>query len=113
MGIPLIWVEWGMGRYGGQLGHHSTPGIFQSMGRSRLWKYAGVLGLWVCLIIAAYYLYIESWCLAYAGISLFDGFHGTPGQKAFWILQHQRHPGHNPYVTTVVIERDVSGSLTP
>jgi hypothetical protein len=44
---------------------------------------------------------------------VFDGFHGTPGQKAFWVLQHQRHPGHNPYVTTVLIEREVSGSLTP
>lgn len=39
--------------------------------------------------------------------------HGSPGQIAFWILQHRRHPGHNPYVTTVVIERKVSGSLIP
>jgi SNF family Na+-dependent transporter len=76
VGLPLIWVEWAMGRYGGQHGHHSAPGIFQSMGKSRLWKYAGVLGLWSCLVIAAYYLYIESWCLAYAGYSLFGGFRG-------------------------------------
>jgi SNF family Na+-dependent transporter len=81
MGLPLIWVEWAMGRYGGQHGHHSAPGIFQVMGRSRLWKYAGVLGLWSCLVIAAYYLYIESWCLAYAGYSLFGGFTGkNPAQ---------------------------------
>ncbi len=26
MGIPLLWVEWAMGRYGGQFGHHSAPG---------------------------------------------------------------------------------------
>jgi len=25
MGIPLLWVEWGIGRYGGVRGHHSTP----------------------------------------------------------------------------------------
>lgn len=42
---------------------------------------------------------------------VFDGFHGTPGQVAFWVLQHEHHPGHNPYVTTVVIEKTVSGSL--
>jgi SNF family Na+-dependent transporter len=74
MGLPLMWVEWSMGRYGGQHGHHSAPGIFQSLGRGRLWKYAGVLGLWSCLVIASYYLYIESWCLAYAGYSAVGGF---------------------------------------
>lgn len=66
LGLPLMWVEWAMGRYGGQRGHHSAPGIFQSLGRSPIWKYCGVLGLWSCLVIASYYLYIESWCLAYA-----------------------------------------------
>lgn len=74
VGLPLIWVEWTMGRYGGQFRHHSTPGIFQSMGKSRIWKYLGVLGLWTCLVIASYYLYIESWCLAYAGQSVVGGF---------------------------------------
>lgn len=76
MGLPLMWVEWTMGRYGGQFGHHSTPGIFHTMGRGRAWKYLGVLGLWSCLIISAYYLYIESWCLAYAANSLVNGFAG-------------------------------------
>ncbi|MFO0820265.1 MAG: sodium-dependent transporter [Pirellulales bacterium] len=74
MGLPLIWVEWTMGRYGGRHGHHSTPGIFQSMGRSGIWKYLGVFGLWTNLIIAAYYLYIESWTMSYAGYSLIGGF---------------------------------------
>jgi SNF family Na+-dependent transporter len=79
LGLPLMWVEWSMGRYGGHQGHHSAPGIFDAMGRSRAWKYFGVLSLWSCLVIAAYYLYIESWCLAYAGYSLMGGFRGmTP-----------------------------------
>ena len=42
---------------------------------------------------------------------VFDGFHGTPGQVAFWILQHEHRPGHNPFVTTVIIEKAVTGSL--
>ena len=25
MGIPLLWVEWAIGRHGGKYGHHSTP----------------------------------------------------------------------------------------
>ncbi|MFO0902993.1 MAG: sodium-dependent transporter [Pirellulales bacterium] len=83
MGIPLIWVEWAMGRYGGQHGHHSTPGIFQSMGRSRIWRYMGVFGLWTNLIIAAYYLYIESWTMSYAAYSLFGGFRETSPEVFF------------------------------
>ncbi|MFN4260164.1 MAG: sodium-dependent transporter [Gemmataceae bacterium] len=76
MGLPLMWVEWTMGRYGGQHGHHSAPGVFQVMGRNRMWKYFGVFGLWTCLVIASYYLYIESWCLAYACNSIIGGFVG-------------------------------------
>ncbi len=90
MGLPLIWVEWAMGRHGGQHGHHSAPGIFQAHGRSPLWKYAGVLGLWSCLVIAAYYLYIESWCMAYAGYSLIGGFAETDPKVFFADLTGER-----------------------
>ena len=83
MGLPLMWIEWTMGRYGGGLGHHSTPGIFQAMGKSPGWKYLGVLGLLTCLGIASYYLYIESWCLSYAAYSLLGGF-GTEAPGAFF-----------------------------
>lgn len=74
VGLPLVWIEWTMGRFGGQYGHHSTPGIFDAMGKRRFWKYLGVFGLWSNLIIAAFYLYIESWCMAYAGYSAMNGF---------------------------------------
>lgn len=74
LGLPLMWIEWTMGRYGGQHGHHSAPGVFDSMGKRRFWKYVGVFGLWCNLIIASYYLYIETWTIAYAGNSLFGGF---------------------------------------
>lgn len=77
VGLPLIWVEWAMGRHGGQHGHHSAPGIFQSHSRHGFWKYFGVMGLWSCLVIAAFYLYIESWCLAYAIYSIIGGFKGN------------------------------------
>jgi len=83
LGLPLMWIEWTMGRYGGQHGHHSTPGIFDSMGKRPFWKYFGVFGLWSNLIIASYYLYIESWCLAYAGYSLMNGFSKTTGKEFY------------------------------
>jgi NSS family neurotransmitter:Na+ symporter len=83
MGVPLIWVEWAMGRYGGQHGHHSTPGIFDSIGRRPYWKYIGVFGLWSNLIIASFYLYIESWTMAYSAYSLLGGFQFTPPDRFF------------------------------
>lgn len=82
LGLPLMWIEWGMGRHGGQFGHHSGPGIMQALDRRKFWKYFGVFGLWSNLIIAAYYLYIESWTMAYAGYSLVGGF--NPESKVTW-----------------------------
>lgn len=65
MGIPLLFIEWGLGRYGGQFGNHSTPFIFNSVSKKFIWKYVGIFGIFCNLTIAAYYCYIESWTLAY------------------------------------------------
>ena len=83
LGLPLMWIEWTVGRYGGQTGHHSAPGIFDAMGKRRFWKYFGVFGLWTNLVVAAFYLYIESWCMAYAGFSLMNGFAQTESKEFF------------------------------
>ena len=37
MGLPLLFIEWSMGRFGGKYGDHSTPYILNNMGRSPLW----------------------------------------------------------------------------
>jgi SNF family Na+-dependent transporter len=65
MGIPLLWVEWAIGRHGGQYGHHSAPGMFDRLGTQPWLKYVGVFGLFTSLTIAGYYTYLESWTLAY------------------------------------------------
>jgi SNF family Na+-dependent transporter len=31
LGIPLLFIEWSSGRYGGKFGNHSTPYILDSM----------------------------------------------------------------------------------
>jgi NSS family neurotransmitter:Na+ symporter len=77
MGLPLLWVEWAIGRHGGQYGHHSAPGMFARLGRSPLLKYVGVFGLFTNLTVAAYYCYIESWTLAYVWHSISGTFTTT------------------------------------
>ena len=74
MGIPLLWVEWAIGRHGGQFGHHSAPGMFDRLGRQRWLKYLGVFGIFTNLTVAAYYCYIESWTLAYVWHSIVGTF---------------------------------------
>ena len=78
MGIPLLFVEWSMGRYGGRFGDHSTPFILDSIGgrNRKLWKYVGVFGIFTNLAVASYYCYIESWTLAYVWKSLAGAFGG-------------------------------------
>ncbi|MGA9115499.1 MAG: sodium-dependent transporter [Bacteroidota bacterium] len=76
MGIPLLWIEWTMGRFGGRRGNHSTPFILDSMARGRLLKYFGVFGIWTNLAVAAYYCYIESWTMSYVMHSVGRTFEG-------------------------------------
>jgi len=66
LGIPICWVEWTMGRYGGAHGYNSAPGIFSVLWRRPCGKYFGVLALLIPVVIYMYYVYIEAWCLSYA-----------------------------------------------
>ncbi len=74
LGIPLMWVEWGMGRYGGTIGHGTTPAVFDAMWKNRLAKYIGILGIFLPLVVLVYYTYVCSWTLAFSLSSLFDWF---------------------------------------
>jgi SNF family Na+-dependent transporter len=65
LGIPLGWAEWAMGRYGGRKGFHSAPAIMGVMGRGKITRYFGVLGVLIPLGVYFYYVLIESWCLGY------------------------------------------------
>lgn len=76
MGIPLLYVEWAMGRFGGKSGHHSTPFILDSMDKRKLWKYIGVFGIFTNVAVAAYYCYLESWTLSYVYHSVVGSFQG-------------------------------------
>ena len=76
MGIPLLFIEWSIGRYGGQFGNHSTPFMMNSMDKRRMWKYVGVFGIFSNLGIAAYYCYLESWTMSYVVHSAIGTFNG-------------------------------------
>ena len=66
IGIPLMWTEWSIGRFGGARGHGTAPAIFNLFWKSPISRFVGVLGLWVPLVVVIYYVYIESWTLGYS-----------------------------------------------
>jgi len=70
LGIPLCWVEWTMGRAAGAKHHGSGPGILNVFWPGRPARYFGALGIFIPLMIYFYYVYIESWCLAYAWFAI-------------------------------------------
>lgn len=72
MAIPIMWLEWTQGRYGGMRGHGTTPGMFQVMWKNPIAKYLGVLGIFIPTIIVIYYTYIGSWTLGFGIYSLLN-----------------------------------------
>ena len=83
VGIPLMWVEWAIGRYGGGFEHSSAPGVFHSLWRkNRFIKYFGVIGIFGPLVIMIYYTYVESWTLAYSFFSLSQKYSGILDQSS-------------------------------
>ncbi len=83
LGIPLMWIEWTLGRYGGGFGHGTAPGIFHSVwNKSRFIKYFGIIGIFGPLVIFIYYTYIESWTLAYSVFALLGKYSGISDQAS-------------------------------
>lgn len=66
LGIPIGWAEWTLGRRGGAWGFHSAPAILGRVGGRRVFRYLGVIGVLIPLVVYMYYVLIESWCLYYA-----------------------------------------------
>lgn len=66
LGLPVAWLEWAIGRYGGARGYNSAPGIYRIIWKNKIAPYFGILGMLVPVGIYMYYIVIESWCLAYA-----------------------------------------------
>lgn len=83
LGIPIAWLEWTLGRVGGQKGFHSCPGIFRILWKNRISPYLGFLGLLVPVGIFMYYILIEAWCLYYAYLYLSGIFPLYKGGSAY------------------------------
>ena len=82
LGIPLMWVEWSMGRHGGVHGHGTSPGMFSLMWKHPAAKYLGALGIALPFTIVIYYTFIESWTLGFAWFSGTGKYFGLTTREA-------------------------------
>ena len=99
LGIPLMWIEWTLGRFGGGFEHGTAPGIFHSIWqKNRFIKYFGVIGIFGPLVIFIYYTYIESWTLGYSFFALLGKYSKLADQatmqsflRGFQGLEHNQY----------------------
>ena len=72
LGIPLMWIEWGIGRNGGRYRKGHLPGMFAALWKHPAAKFLGVVGMVVPLVVMIYYTYIESWTAELGVTSLWE-----------------------------------------
>jgi neurotransmitter:Na+ symporter, NSS family len=120
MGIPLLFMEWAMGRFGGKYGDHSTPFILGNMHRGSLWKYVGVFGIFTNLAVAAYYCYLESWTMSYVWHSVVGTFNGQTAEQVSAFFDNYVSLGTNEPIifwilclllNTWILSRGLSGGV--
>lgn len=74
VGVPLVWLEWTMGRRAGGHGFGTFSAMLETLWPTNAARYLGVIGIGIPILICAYYAYIASWCAGYAVFSLLDMF---------------------------------------
>ncbi len=82
IGVPLMWMEWTVGRHGGRYDHGSAPGMLHRLWPHWISKYCGVFGILLPAMVGVYYVYIESWSLGYAWETLRGSYWGKEDYEA-------------------------------
>ena len=127
VGIPLMWIEWGVGRHGGKYRKGHLPGMFAAIWHHPLAKYLGVIGMVIPLAVMIYYTYIESWTLAFTVFSATQDYFGQSTQEGMLaylqsfqgIVETGQHRWWTPYafftvtllVNIWVLSRGISGGI--
>lgn len=128
LGIPLMWIEWGIGRNGGRYRKGHIPGMFAAIWKHPAAKYLGVIGMVIPLVVMIYYTYIESWTLAFTWFSLSKDYWGNTSQEAMSAYLHSFqglggaaavHAWYTPYafflvtlaINIWVLSRGISGGI--
>ena len=96
LGIPLMWIEWGIGRNGGRYRKGHMPGMLAAIWHHPAAKYLGVIGMVIPVLLLSYYTVIESWTLAFAWFSISGDYwdQRTPEAMAAYLGAYQTPSDH-------------------
>ncbi|MDF2892546.1 MAG: Na+dependent transporter [Clostridia bacterium] len=101
MGIPLMFVEWNLGRYGGKYGHGSLGPMVYLQAREGvnpkaaaiLGGLAGAIALGVTVLVNSYYNHIIGWTLGYAVQSMTGGYMDASISTGEFFVNYIQSPG--------------------
>src|SRR5687768_3819015 len=127
LGIPLMWIEWGIGRNGGRYRKGHIPGMFAAIWKHPAAKYLGVVGLVIPLVVLCYYTILESWTLAFTWFSITGDYwdHRTPEAMQAYLRSYQLigdasvHAAWKPFVfffitlaiNIYILSKGISGGI--
>lgn len=91
LGVPLMWIEWGIGRNGGRYRKGHVPGMFAAIWKHPAAKYLGVIGMVIPIVVLIYYTVLESWTLAFTWFSITGDYwaHNTPEAMTAYLHSYQ------------------------
>jgi len=101
MGIPLMFVEWNLGRYGGKYGHGSLGPMVYLQAREGvspkmaaiLGGLAGAIALGVTVLVNSYYNHIIGWTFGYAFMSMTGGYMDSAKSTGEVFVNYIQSPG--------------------
>ena len=119
IGLPILVMEWLVGRRGQKNPIHAVEDVAVQNGRSKAWKIIGISGVVGSFLILSFYSVIGGWAVDYIIITgsgtfngmdgkatetLFTDFLGNPGQLLIW---------HTVFMALVIaiVAMGVSGGL--
>ncbi len=102
MGIPLMLVEWNMGRMGGKYGHGTLGPMVYLQAREGikprtailLGALAGGLALGVTLLVNSYYIHIIGWTMGYTWLSLTGAYMDPAINTGQFFVDYIQNPGY-------------------
>ncbi|AFK51483.1 Na+ dependent transporter (SNF family) [Thermogladius calderae 1633] len=115
LGLPIMWLEWSIGRYGGQYRAHWLAPMMYVVSKRRLGDkkakivagIAGGLALSIAILLNAYYTNLLGWVSFWAGMCMTGKIVEVTEVKDSigWLLQVIGNPVYNllPWVFTLVM----------
>ena len=79
IGLPILVLEWLIGRRGQKNPIHTMEDVAVSEGRSRSWKWVGIIGVLGSFLILSFYSVIGGWATDYIFLAIKGTFNGVDG----------------------------------